>query len=50
VNAGISKLRGIRKETDKGYFILCFGREDAKHILLNVRKQKERTEFFVKIA
>jgi hypothetical protein len=33
LNAGIWKLRGIRRGFDRGRCSLCLGEEDAKHIL-----------------
>jgi hypothetical protein len=38
--AGIWKLRGIRKEVDRGGYSLYLGEENAKHILLNALKRK----------
>jgi hypothetical protein len=38
--AGIWKLRGIRRGFERGRCPLCFGEEDAKHILLKCSETK----------
>jgi hypothetical protein len=43
VEAGIWKLSGSRKGTEKGTCRLCLGEEDSKHILLECpEKEKKR--------
>jgi hypothetical protein len=45
--AGIWKLRGIRKDFERGRCPLCLGEEDAKHILLKCPETKKWREQLV---
>jgi hypothetical protein len=44
LNAGIWKLRGIRRRFERGRCPLCLGEEDAKHILLKCSETKKWRE------
>jgi hypothetical protein len=41
LKAGLWKLRGIRRGLEKGRCPLCWGEEDAKHILLKCKESKK---------
>jgi hypothetical protein len=45
--AGIWKLRGIRKEFDRGRYPLYLGEENAKHIPLNALKRKVERRTYI---
>jgi hypothetical protein len=45
--AGIRKLRGIRRGFERGWWSICLGQEDAKHVQVKCSEKKRSREEFV---